>query len=641
MLQKIPSNKLNKIWILHLLNIGNLVEYKLLPKSNTSTFDINEVTIFDKLPTAIMNNDESIKSENFGEKERDASDSQELLDQFNQKVETGYNNCSLVNDLNENIINYFEDEEKTKEQTQEEKIKIDEKMISKISFPDSIIKFSSSSIEEINDTLIFNYEGLINSENMKIIIELLTKNDFCKDKPSLIFFENNYYIPIPDWAYSVKSLDLYNLSLAIILLILILIISQISYDNNNTSYIKLDDIYMQNNKKINEFKEDPKITKIIFTKNFLVFISNQITESYVKSCKLKDVDKIKKTADFYNQLIEIKEYICKYETSQDKLEKLFEKTTFYSSSDILNSYHYTFVYFRKFLLNCSSYQYLTNRCLSLYKNISNNNDFLKPYKEECVSDIRKYIFLNLGQYFYIDCIEYGSSAMGLEVKTSDRDIIIFFKEKYISYSISILQFCNLLYSLLRKIPYLTVEIIHLQSIGQLIKINYRYKFQEIKIDITFTKDKKYVRYLEEMINFVKSDLEKYPKLRPLALIIKSILIHNSLNIVYKGGLNSLSVYFMAKHIIITYEEENPSLGRLVFLFLEKYSKYDFTYGIDEKGREFPYDQKNLEDSKKRFIIVNPIKIKDIKDFTNTIDDNIAFGCFNPNGIIDLFKKLLK
>ena len=143
-----------------------------------------------------------------------------------------------------------------------------------------------------------------------------------------------------------------------------------------------------------------------------------------------------------------------------------------------------------------------------------------------------------------------------------------------------------------------------------------------------------------MIDFVNSDLQIYPILRPLVRIIKSILYNNGLNKVYIGGLNSLSDFFLAKHIIITYANQNPDLGKLLFLFIDKYSKYDFTYGINEKGREFPFDQKNLKEEQKRFIIVNPIMFKYKKYFSNT-DDNIAGGCFSPQRIIDKFKNLLE
>ena len=175
-----------------------------------------------------------------------------------------------------------------------------------------------------------------------------------------------------------------------------------------------------------------------------------------------------------------------------------------------------------------------------------------------------------------------------------------------------------------------------KDISQLIHLEYKKNGKEVKFDLTFTNDTNFKIYLKEMIKLVKSDLEKYPKLGPLTLIIKSILYGKGLNKVYDGGLNSSSVFFLARHIVITYEKENPSLVLLLYLFLDKYSKYDFTYGIDENGREFPYNQSSSPDKKKRFIIKNPI----IKYYFSNMNDNVASGCFKHKEIISLFKKKL-
>ena len=647
-LEKLTSNIPNKNLTFQCSNIGNLVQYKLFPKSN---IPINQGNIFDELPDSILKKEESIKSsENCIEKEKDSDvGTIALFDEYSQKIEDG-SNPPILNELNDNIINCDEDEADTQADTQKKKITIDEELISKIHFSDSAIKFSSSSTEEINDILIFNHEELINSGNLENIIELLIRNDYCKDKLCPIFDEKCCYIPLPDWVYSVKSLDPFNLTLTIVLLIIILIISQTTNENNTANIKQKDDkdgIYEQNRAKINQLKEEPEIIEIIFSKKHLDFISNRIIKSYFKSCEydVKDF--------FYNQLIELKQYVSKYETLEEKLEKLFEKISFYSLSDILNAYHYTFIIFRNFLINCSSYNYITKIIYIQYKKISNNIDSIKQYKDLCVNEIKEFISYLLSPFIIITYLDYGSSAMGLDLITSDRDILIFFQEKY-SYCFSPMYLCQYLFSLLENanIPYLKVDIRYPKSIGQLIEIKYnindRFKnnpfekinIQEIKIDITFTKDINYFIYLKEMIDFVNTDLQSIPIIRPLVRIIKSILYNNGLDKVFTGGLNSLSDYFLAKHIVITYANQNPNLGKLLFLFIDKYSKYDFTYGIDEKGREFPFDQSNLEEDQKRFIIVNPIMFKYKKCFTNT-DDNIAGGCFDPRRIIDKFKNLLE
>ena len=210
---------------------------------------------------------------------------------------------------------------------------------------------------------------------------------------------------------------------------------------------------------------------------------------------------------FYNQLIELKQYVSKYETLEEKLEKLFEKISFYSLSDILNAYHYTFIIFRNFLINCSSYNYITKIIYIQYKKISNNIDSIKQYKDLCVNEIKEFISYLLSPFIIITYLDYGSSAMGLDLITSDRDILIFYQEKY-SYCFSPMYLCQYLFSLLENanIPYLKVDIRYPKSIGQLIEIKYnindRFKnnpfekinIQEIKIDITFTKNINYFIY---------------------------------------------------------------------------------------------------------------------------------------------------
>ena len=640
-LMNICPKILQKIFTLYLPNIGNLVNYRLIQKSNQYIFALSEETIFYKLTDITKNMEEPTKYE------KEVEISQMLLDEFNNNFENK-NYSPMENGLNE-IIEY-DDEEETKEKTQGTEIMIDEKKITDISFIQSI-KFSSS--KEYNDTLIFDIVKLKDSGILKLILELLSNNDYCKDNLFPIFFENDWYIPLPDWAYSIKSLDPFNLILTIILLIIILIISQATNINDISYICPIDDIYEQNNKKINELKEDPSIIERIFSRKNLNSISNEISNIYFESSYLTKKDnKNDSTEYFYNQLINLKNYIKKFGTVQEKLEKLFEKVSFYSVSNIYDSYHYSFSYFRKFLLNYSPFQYITDNLNEIYKKILNINDILKPYKVGCANEIKSFIPLKLSKKYNIDFIDYGSSAVDLEIYSSDRDILIYFEEKDKFNSISTEGFCIELSSELKKLPYLNIKIRYPKNIDVLLEIEYNINYNFIKecdkkinlkkvhIDITFTKDKKYVENIKGMINLIKSDLQKNAYLKPLVLILKTLLEREGYNKTHDGGLNSLSTFFLARPIAITYEKENPSLGKLFYLFLNKYSKYDFTYGIDENGKEFPFDQRYLQDFKKRIIIINPIIIKDIKYFTNT-NDNIASGCFKPKKIIDFFKKLMK
>ena len=65
---------------------------------------------------------------------------------------------------------------------------------------------------------------------------------------------------------------------------------------------------------------------------------------------------------------------------------------------------------------------------------------LEPYKDIIVSQIKTILFSELKQIYNIDYTDYGSSAMGLDIESSDRDILIFFETKNKSYFLSPIYF---------------------------------------------------------------------------------------------------------------------------------------------------------------------------------------------------------
>ena len=418
--------------------------------------------------------------------------------------------------------------------------------------------------------------------------------------------------------------------------------------------------------KIKELKEDSKaIEKIFSPPNLNIVVSNAVQE-YCKNTNenLCEEDKIVVSNYFREHLISLRKQIDEKKKGKcilSQLEYLFNKVTYYSFDDALTLKNLTYSHIRKFILNYSPIEEkIGNDIMKIIYNISYNNSIMKIFKDLSTNYVEDLIKKLLGNEYNIETHVYGSSLYGLNLVSSDIDIRICYEEKD-KISKREKNILNYLYNLLikenkkngkfkinkidkAKIPLIKLEIDISDIINSyLCMFNNEYSYlnfediKKVKFDISFSHGLNSIELqnINKMTELIKEDLNKNPLIKPIVLIFKLILEKNNLNSESKG-LNSTSVIFLTKNIIKTYEKEIvgtycQKFGKIYRLFLEKFSKYDFTYGIDEKGLDF-----KIDNNKDKFIIVNPIEINCIY-----VINNIANNCSKVEEIKSLFKNLLE
>ena len=555
---------------------------------------------------------------------------------------------------------------------------VDEKDIINIFLPN--IKISS--LKEENDILLFDIKLLMEFGNLDKILKYFSNDCHLKDWISPFMFENSWYIPLPNWANLIKSFNGFYI-LCIILEIKILINFEYYYIKGKNIPISLfkhiDYSYEENMIKINVLVEDPNIINKIFSKQNLDIVINIATQTYFgNSTNLCEKDRIDLPNYFKEQLSSLKKEIEGNENKKEgsileQLKYLFNKITYYTFFDVLDIKNVIYINLRKSILNYSSIEEkIGNEILNINRNISYNNAVFKIFKILILNNFEENCKKLLENKYKIDFKSYGSNLYRLNLVSSDIDIRICYEEIDKSTK-SDKEILDELYDLLidekENIKKDYLEIVEIKKIKEknikvpliklkfsLINIIYDYlhlfnnayqylKIQditEVKIDISFShySNSNEIENINKMTKLIEDDLKKHPLIKPIVLIFKLILEINHLNSANIGGLNSSSVFFLVKNIIKTNEKDiigtdSHKIGKIYYLFLKKFSNYNFTYGIDENGLDFSYIQTNKDKNKdKKFMIKNPIV-----DHTNKLI-NIAYGCTKTEDIKNLFNNLL-
>ena len=445
----------------------------------------------------------------------------------------------------------------------------------------------------------FDIESLLLSNNLETILKYFTKNEYFNKWIMPIYCENEWYLPLPKWTYSISKFDVYFQTLIIYLELVTLLLYE--YFTLTGQILPEDNIiYMQHMNKISELEKESN--SITATSN-----SEKNNNNLLEKEKKEKLEKPKKE--------EKKEKMNAKQISGKKKKKSRKNKDLTLLSKIM-------------------------------KYIDVNNNILKQCKEKIIKNKKDLCEKLLKNNYDIEFRDYGSSVTGLELPTSDIDTLIFYigkdKSKFIDKRTFGFQLCQLLELEKERNDMITLSIKSvLDASVPIIKLEYdiineidvknremlkKEGLTKVKIDISFTNEECFYKIQEDVKQFIMKDLDKYTNLKPLVLIIKFLLDKKKLNNSHTGGLNSISVFFLAKHVIVTYEKENLTLEQLFYKFLDKYSKYDFTYGLDIYGNTIPYP---LNGSKKIFISNNFI---DNKNF------NFAYNC-DFEKVIDYFKKL--
>ena len=276
-----------------------------------------------------------------------------------------------------------------------------------------------------------------------------------------------------------------------------------------------------------------------------------------------------------------------------------------------------------FQMNCHLYY---NKGIEIYCFITNYNvTILNNLKIQKLEIIKNIIESNLNDHFDITFGYYGSFYTGLSIEGSDLDICIHFKPKNnnINY-----DFGNKLLELLKNQKPLIYEIndyrksstpvINLEiDITEEIKkspLNNIYQYidyedlTKIKIDITYNENKEFLENCEKNVEYVKNEIQKYPQIKPVLLLLKRYFKKIGMNKVFFGGISSFSLFLLVLNVIKSEKRFiiNKIIGvsELLLLVLKKFSTFDFSskgIGIDN----YDYILKFANQEKKIYIL-NPL-----------------------------------
>ena len=546
MLENLTSEEIKYYYTLFLPNLDKTVKYY--------NFYYIEKLIHDK----------KIENENLCQKAEEEMDKDRDKDYDNFIGE--YQNFSGdTNSLSQ------EDTKEGTDKNNEENKKIDGQKLKDI-FLQSIKFYSKKS--NLDSIISLDIKSLLLSNILEK--KFFTKNKYFENWINPIYCENEWYLPLPKWVFSITKFDVFFQTLIIHFELVTLLLYEY-YTLTGSILPKDNNIYIQYMNKISEYEKE----------------SNSIIE-ILNSNKQNNTNLHEK----------------KKEKEKKDLEQISGKKSKKSSKKI------------------------NLTLLKIIKYIKANNIILKPYKEKKIKEIKEYCKILLADSYDIKFLDYGSSTTGLELPTSDIDTLIYYIEKDKSKLVDKRVFGSNLYELLqiikkkynlqnlkiKKVLDASVPIIKLEyDITEEIDLNYRQvlikeELTKVKIDISFTNEEDFYQTQEKVKQFIIEDLNKYTYLKSLVLIIKFILELKKLNNSHTGGLNSISVFFLAKHIVKIYEKEKLTLRQLLSKFLVKYSKYDFTYGIDIYGNSFAYTSNQI----KRIFILN--------NFSNNNKYNFAYSC---------------
>ena len=244
-------------------------------------------------------------------------------------------------------------------------------------------------------------------------------------------------------------------------------------------------------------------------------------------------------------------------------------------------------------------------------------------------------------------MEFGSSSTGLSTELSDIDIQIYDEKikderKFGKYLKKVLKNENLNIEahLKNKNAPPVITISYDISEEYLTGINFSDKYSDgiedlkkIKIDITFTSDTERVKNTKETVRIIKETLKRYKQLKPIILYLKIFFKKHELYSTYKGGINSLSIFCLARNILVTYEKYGFDVNlfpkeQILFFITEKFGNYKYQYGIDKDGFDYTLKGEEIVSNKKdlRLVIKNPIDN----------EKNIAEGSFRSEEIIEKF-----
>ena len=258
------------------------------------------------------------------------------------------------------------------------------------------------------------------------------------------------------------------------------------------------------------------------------------------------------------------------------------------------------------LLNIKSIENFSKEILENTKKVNYNKELLFKFREKLMEKIILIItsILNENKNKF-SMSKFGSYISGLSIENSDIDLMIkLYDNSNICDIISIIikelntEENKKLFSKINPIYTASVPVIKLEcelNIDENIKnyfLNYySYNINEIinlKFDISFFKideKNKNIKIPSELIlDFIKENINLYPCIIDIIYIMKRYLQNEKLNLSYKGGISSFSLFLL----ILSFIKSNKNklqmpIGSLLIEFLIFYSNLNFgNYIINPK-----------------------------------------------------------
>ena len=279
------------------------------------------------------------------------------------------------------------------------------------------------------------------------------------------------------------------------------------------------------------------------------------------------------------------------------------------------------------------------------KNIENLNNIRNKY----LNLVENLIKTGLQSKYEIKFGHYGSYFTNLSIEGSDLDILVYYKSKiynnnfdFLKDIIQLLTENEKLFESIRPILSASVPVIILQIniYNEIKNIDFMPYFDDkdlsqIKIDLTFSQSETEYNRSSLIVNYMNNRINNFPLIRPLLLIMKRYFKIMKMNKSYTGGLSSFSLFLLILAYGITFTNNpllsvgNNSLGKVLYLLIEKYSFFNFKKWIIDVENEkvfYPLSENSL---------LNEINILD--PFTKL---NVAKSSFKVDEIKNTFYKAL-
>ena len=318
----------------------------------------------------------------------------------------------------------------------------------------------------------------------------------------------------------------------------------------------------------------------------------------------------------------------------------FSFLDFYSTRTYFNTY-----YIFKFFDN------LSNEIFKYSKNVLNNIISLNKWRSEKLNYIKTVLSECLSEKYDIDIQLYGSAKSELQIENSDYDLLVMFSTKNDEFQDKgalineIHEYFvkknkeNSFYEEILSLPKAKVPIIKIQcDISEMIDkqsfdfiqstcggyVDIKNEINKVKFDISFsTKKNKKKIFPLQAVDYVKNCMIQYPNIKNIMLVMKRFMKNRKMNNSFRGGLSSYSLFLLLYSYFRIKPGNNQqfSIGRELYYFLEQYSTFDFQkFAVDPSNEGYPFiPNKNSEDNKS-VVIIDPFSKENVASSSYKIDE---------------------